>query len=76
MPVVRRLSAEPLTLHTDGVSVANETARPEDAVALNDNGPVPRICLGIGGNAIVWLADVTACESVALVELLFAASPE
>ena len=58
----------PLTVQTAGVALANETVRPELAVAETRNGALPSARSGIGGNVIacgsavvVWLTGAADC---------------
>ena len=45
VPALSSVTVDPLTVHTDVVSEAKLTDRPEDAVALTLNGAVPSALL-------------------------------
>jgi hypothetical protein len=60
VPVVRPVTVLPLTVQTEVVSDEKDTARPDEAVAVNANGGVPNGLFTISPKVIVWLACVTA----------------
>ena len=59
VPAATRVTVSPETVHTDGVSDAKLTARPDDDVAVTVNGAVPNTSFVCAPNVIVWLACVT-----------------
>jgi hypothetical protein len=59
VPAATRVTVSPETVHTEDVSDAKLTARPDDDVALTVNGAVPNTSLESAPNVIVWLVCVT-----------------
>ena len=52
-PVATSVTVEPATVQTAGVPEAKPTARPELAVAVTVNDPIPKLTSMSGGNVIV-----------------------
>ena len=64
VPKVTRLKVLPLTVQTAGVVEANDTTRPEDAVATRAAGATPIIWLPGAVKLMVCAANCTATEKV------------
>lgn len=75
VPTVMRLTEAPETEQTAVVAEAKLTTRPEDAVAVSPNGPVPIVRPGSGPNAIVWGAGCTTFAAIEAEDITKLVSP-